>query len=325
MSLKLPEAFSELLVARFNSAVASTSLKFAQSSEELIKEHDFTFKVRIAPSLAMKPVKNEDTAGESPIKKKLNPFLNPEPELFLSPLGDRYSLILNKFSILPYHFLCITKEFESQNTPLSEDDLEAAWRCLDTDITPPEDITSSTGVKSHSRWMAFYNCGSLSGASQEHKHIQFIPVDSDVKLVPDVILELHGNSGNHSKDAIGESPVSHPDLKFSHFVLPLPRSPTPEDLAMRFSSLLSRTLTTFRLNEQKEKSFNFVMTKEWMFIAPRSKETYEDISINSTGMAGLLLAKSEDQFNLIKQIGPLELTGMVGLPMVHRNEDHSDY
>ncbi|KAK9256404.1 HIT-like domain-containing protein [Lipomyces tetrasporus] len=305
----LPKTFPELIRSKFNSAVDSGSLTFTESTEEDVPAGDIMFRIRVAPSLAQKPVpkKVEDDATPKP---KFNPFLNPEPSLFLCDLGDRYSLILNKFSIVPYHFLCITKEFEQQNAPLSEEDLTATWECL------------QANVKSGSRLLAFYNCGEFSGASQAHKHIQFIPVPHEVKLIPDVALAY---GVPVSKDAIGQFPTSHPDVPFAHFVLPVPKSPSTEDLVMRFSSLLARTLTTLREHDQRSISFNFAMTKEWMFLAPRCQEMYEGVSVNATGMVGLLLAKSDEQLDLIKDTGPLKVTAKVGLPRISGDEQQHDY
>ncbi|KAK9368685.1 HIT-like domain-containing protein [Lipomyces kononenkoae] len=303
----LSDTFPDLIRSKFSSAVESGSLIFTPSSETDIPAADFTFRVRVAPSLSQKPVlRRDEDAG----KPKFNPFLNPEADLFLCDLGDRYSLILNKFSIVPYHFLCITKQFEPQRAPLSEDDLSATWECLQANI------------QGGSRLLAFYNCGELSGASQEHKHIQFIPVPTDLKLLPDAAMAY---GVPISKDAIGQFPTSHPDVPFAHFILPVPRNPSTEDLVMRFSSLLARTLTTLRERGQRNISFNFAMTKDWMFVAPRGQESYEGISVNATGMVGLLLAKSEEQLDFIKSTGPLEVTAKVGLPRITGDEQQHDY
>ncbi|KAK9241321.1 ATP adenylyltransferase-domain-containing protein [Lipomyces kononenkoae] len=304
----LSDAFPDLIRSKFSSAVESGSLIFTPSTEADIPADDLTFRVRIAPILSQKPVlrRDDDATG----KPKFNPFLNPEPDLFLCDFGDRYSLILNKFSIVPYHFLCITKEFEPQRAPLSEIDLSATWECLQANI------------QGGSRLLAFYNCGEFSGASQEHKHIQFIPVPQDLKLLPDAALAY---GVPISKDAIGQFPTSHPDVPFAHFVLPIPRNPSTEDLVMRFSSLLARTLTALREHGQRSISFNFAMTKDWMFLAPRGQESYEGISVNATGMVGLLLAKSEEQLDFIKSTGPLEVTAKVGLPRITGDEQQHDY
>ncbi|KAK9315843.1 HIT-like domain-containing protein [Lipomyces starkeyi] len=304
----LSDTFPDLIRSKFSSAVDAGSLTFTPSTEIDVPAGDLTFRVRVAPNLAQKPVPTrEETAAPKP---KFNPFLNPEPDLFLCDLGDRYSLILNKFSIVPYHFLCITKEFEPQRAPLSEEDLSATWECL------------QANVESGSRLLAFYNCGELSGASQEHKHVQFIPVPHDLRLLPDVALSY---GIPVSKDAIGQFPTSHPGVAFAHFVLPVPKNPSTDDLVMRFSSLLARTLTTLREHGQRTISFNFAMTKDWMFVAPRGQESYGGVSVNATGMVGLLLAKSEEQLDFIKNTGPLEVTARVGLPRITEDEQQHDY
>jgi ATP adenylyltransferase len=56
-------------------------------------------------------------------------------------------------------------EFQSQSTPLLPTDLLAAYKLL-------------KAAQSAGRPMfAFYNCGDRSGASQAHKHMQFLPLE----------------------------------------------------------------------------------------------------------------------------------------------------
>lgn len=65
--------------------------------------------------------------------------------------------------------------------------------------------------------------------------------------------------------------------------------------------------------EMTEISYNFVMTKEWMFIAPRIMESWNYISVNSTGMIGMFLVKSEEESNMVKDIGVLKILKQLGI------------
>jgi len=60
------------------------------------------------------------------------------------------------------------------------------------------------------------------------------------------------------------------------------------------------------------------MTTEWMFISPRIKEDYVDqgytINVNSTGMVGLLLTKSEQESAFVENIGPITILAQVSKP-----------
>ncbi|KAK9448451.1 ATP adenylyltransferase-domain-containing protein [Limtongia smithiae] len=314
MPLELPDYFVDILHKKFLEAIEVDSLKFTESVTEDIQDGDLTYRVRIAPSLGLKPVQTAAppfASSDTTSKAKFDPFANPESSLFLCPLGvNEYYTILNKFSIIPHHFLLITKSFESQNAPLSEEDLEATWACLQPTI--------DRGM----RTLAFYNCGEASGASQSHRHVQFIPVPEQFKLLPDIALSY---GVQPSKNAIGVFPTYHPGASFAHYVLPIPPNPTADDLIMRFATLLARALTVLRTHEQSPISFNFAMTKEWMFIAPRRQELYEGVSVNTTGMVGLMLAKSHEQLDLIKRLGPSKILANVGLPKAEGDEQHHDY
>lgn len=72
-----------------------------------------------------------------------------------------------------------------------------------------------------------------------------------------------------------------------------------------------------RLNPEKV-SYNFAMTTEWMFLSPRLQGDYVGegykIGVNSTGMIGLLLTKSEEESKFLERIGLLTILSSVGKP-----------
>jgi ATP adenylyltransferase len=74
--------------------------------------------------------------------------------------------VLNKFPINPHHFILATKEYKEQTHMLEEDDIEAAYACLKKYSQAGEEL------------FGFFNSGEHSGASQPHRHIQFLPVES---------------------------------------------------------------------------------------------------------------------------------------------------
>jgi ATP adenylyltransferase/5',5'''-P-1,P-4-tetraphosphate phosphorylase II len=67
------------------------------------------------------------------------------------------------------------------------------------------------------------------------------------------------------------------------------------------------------------------MTSDWLFIAPRTKEDFplqEDndlLSVNSTGMIGLLLTKSLSESNLVEELGPTRILAVVGSPWINKS------
>jgi ATP adenylyltransferase len=75
-------------------------------------------------------------------------------------------LVLNKYPVIPNHFILATKTFKQQTDPLEQDDFEAAYACLKAYRENGEEL------------FGFFNSGEASGASQPHRHIQFLPVES---------------------------------------------------------------------------------------------------------------------------------------------------
>jgi ATP adenylyltransferase len=77
---------------------------------------------------------------------------------------------LNKFPVIAEHFILATKSNKKQTHVLEQDDLGAAYACLEA----WQDGTSSK----QKRLFAFFNSGEHSGASQPHRHLQFLPVEN---------------------------------------------------------------------------------------------------------------------------------------------------
>ena len=70
-----------------------------------------------------------------------------------------------------------------------------------------------------------------------------------------------------------------------------------------------------RVGLQKERdAYNLLLTREWMFLAPRSEESYEGVEINSLGFAGSLLLRRPEQVELVRRVGLPKLLAAVTTP-----------
>jgi len=88
-----------------------------------------------------------------------DPFQNPEPELFVQELSQTHQLLLNKYNVVDYHLLVVTIDYEPQTDLINSQDFAAAWF-----------------VESEIGGLTFFNGGNKAGASQPHKHLQFVPL-----------------------------------------------------------------------------------------------------------------------------------------------------
>jgi ATP adenylyltransferase len=125
------------------------------------------FQLRYCPALAKKPEPRKDTTP----KKKVDPFAHPPAELFITDVptsSPSHFLVLNKYPVIPNHFILATKANKQQTHELEEDDLQATYACLQ----------AWQDKDDRCRLFAFFNSGDHSGASQPHRHLQFLPVES---------------------------------------------------------------------------------------------------------------------------------------------------
>ncbi|KAG5362648.1 Diadenosine 5',5'''-P1,P4-tetraphosphate phosphorylase 2 [Yarrowia sp. B02] len=321
----LPANFPELLTKTFESAVKSGDLIYTESTQESATDNGVDVRYTFAPALAKKPTKEDNAADEKTEKPKFNPFEKPDPKLMLVPDFGDYSLVLNKYAIVPNHFMCISKKVIPQTAPLTPNDLEHSYAALQA--------AQSDGTK----YIGFFNCGPNSGASVDHKHIQFIQLPKGFKPFPESVIKAKGRDYKP-----GQQPLSSERVPYAHYIVPweaewaeedaeadndaeVPiEDPVAEELGFKFSTVLSRVLTELRVNDAPSISYNVVFTDKWLMAVPRSKESYKGISINATGTVGLLLAKSQEQLDLYKEETPLKVLTELGY-VKPIEEEHPEY
>ena len=112
------------------------------------------------------------------------PFADPDEGLLVANL-ENHRVVLNKFPVIPDHFILATKVFKQQTHLLEEDDIGTAYACLQSYRDQGEEL------------FGFFNSGEFSGASQPHRHLQFLPTkdmrggqtSEDWDLLVDTILD----------------------------------------------------------------------------------------------------------------------------------------
>ncbi len=273
------------------------ALQSIKTDYEFVEEKGVNFLVRILANLTRKDEakKKQDKAAKK--GKDFNPFLPYEEDLFVADISPTHLCLLNKFNVVENHLLIVTREFESQDSLLNYQDFQAMWACL----------TEIDGL-------VFYNGGKIAGASQRHKHLQLVPTPlapNQKESIP--IAPLFAS-------AVFEGDVGRvPDLPFVNglcrFDSDLVNS--PNDAAQITLELYYKLLKAVNLltedTENNSIAYNFLATREWMFIVPRSEEHFESISVNSLGFAGALLVRNQEQMQMLKDCKPMEVLKQVGV------------
>ena len=274
--------------ARARSCGAVQSLTTAM---EVIEQDGVPFQVRLLESSATKE-------SAKPPRSNANPFLPYDPDLFVAPLSPTHIALLNKFNVVENHLLLVTRTFEDQRGQLTQKDCEALLIAL----------TEIDGV-------AFYNAGPEAGASQSHKHLQFLPLDGTIAPLPiDQLLRFARADG-----MVGNVPP----LPFRHSYAPMDRDWTnPEkDSGASLHACYRQLLQAAGLSVEASAGshaptapYNLLMTRKWILLVPRSRECFEGISINALGFAGAFLVKDVHQLAILRRCGPMTALRHVTLP-----------
>lgn len=259
---------------------------------ELVEQGGVNFLIRIVSNLARKvQVNPEQRPPAMAAKMHQDPFLPYDHDLFVADISDTHVCLLNKYNVLDHHILMVTRSFQEQESFLTLSDIEAVLLCL-----------------AEFEGLAFYNAGEATGASQRHKHVQMIPLPLTAEVAHLPIESLLHTA--RFEGTIGWVP----GLPFSHVLVRMDPEwiASPLDRAQELLRLYFHMLQTVGLSgsgrggeTRRTGPYNLLVTREWMFLVPRSTECFEGISVNALGFAGGFLVKEESQVDLLKTCGPM--------------------
>ncbi len=274
------------------SALQCGALKPIKTEGCVISDGGVDFQVRMVESLARKEAEKVLKAGKHRKKdEKYNPFLPYDKDMFVTDISDTHLCLLNKFNVIEHHLLVVTRGFEHQETLLTVQDFQAIWHLM----------TEFEGL-------AFYNGGEIAGASQDHKHLQLIPLPM-ASNGPPVPMESLMSRPQETPGVITGLPFVHAFKRFSA-ITDLPEDMAAQTLHQMYRLMLQQAgLNAYAEREKTLQSgpYNLLFTRQWMLLVPRSKEFFESISINSLGFAGALLARNRDEMGLIEKKGGMKM------------------
>ncbi|KAH6720131.1 HIT-like domain-containing protein [Leptodontidium sp. MPI-SDFR-AT-0119] len=287
-----------LVRKQFISAQENGDLTFYATRVSILHCSGLPFQLRFSPALANKPKSNKP---KSPSSKPFDPFENPPAGLLITSLPPSHFLVLNKFPVIPDHFILATKEFKQQTDLLEKDDLEAAYACLKAYKDNGEEL------------FGFFNSGEHSGASQPHRHIQFLPIESMRSGIE------QGVKWEVLVDSLVKEP--RPMLPFSYFSAQVPENASAEELYQIYIGLHARACQlvknssatspiTEASSQESSTSYNLGFTDRAIVLCPRASEglKIEDnsgnfigpIALNGTVIGGTLLVKSEEEWDVLR-------------------------
>lgn len=278
-------------------ALKSGALLPIRTNHTMIEERGLHFSVRWVSSLALK-----DQARVATVSRRnpdFNPFLPPEPDLTVDALGDAHLVVLNKFPVIDHHLLIVTRAWESQAAPLSR-----------ADFTALAQVVGAHGG------LGFYNGGTEAGASQPHKHLQWVPHVLDDGTPPR--LDAPGGLAAGLPTTAPGSPVANPALPWRHAFVALDTRmwSHAEEAGDMLEQAFAAAWRTMDLPPRTEPMapYNLLVTRDWLLLVPRRRERWRHVSVNSLAYAGSLFARNPEQIEELREAGPLAVLAAVGLP-----------
>lgn len=321
--LLTPGTLWERIKQQTEYALECGALQPIPTEYEFVEQGNIRFLVRILSNLSRKEeAKKQQEKNQATTAKDFNPFLPYEQDLFVADISDTHLCLLNKYNVVDFHLLIVTREFEEQENLLTLPDFQALGACM-----------------AEFDGLAFYNGGKTAGASQRHKHLQIVPIP----LAPDGMMETDAQMQGDG-DGDGETEMNKvipqicnaikipiepavasaifddtvgtiPEFCFQHALVKLDpnwvHSPVESAVAILESYFTLLKAVGIQgsdgMSGKQSGNYNLLVTREWMLVVGRSLEEFESISVNSLGFAGALLVKNQAQMQIIKENTPLKI------------------
>ena len=259
-------------------AIHRGALVSVPTATTIIEDRGIPFVIHVTTLQDRKP-----RAGTRQDGGDFNPFLPPDLELLIDEVFPRHLSVLNKFNVLDHHLLIVTRSFEPQEALLTLDDFEALAGCM-----------------GEMDGLGFYNGGTVAGASQAHKHLQLVPLPlgNGPRPTPlDRVLPTSTEPG---------TATTVPALPFAHSLITLDGSPLGIHRATELEQFYRRACAAVGVHDET-RPYNFLLTRRWMLLVPRSREHWRGISINALGFAGSLLVRNNNELDQLNEKGPLSV------------------
>ncbi|MDX9699713.1 MAG: phosphorylase [Rhodocyclaceae bacterium] len=303
----MSKTFIEQVDERIASALQSGALEPIEAESSEVEEAGLRFVLRWVSTLANK---DKDKAGAGavaasaavvmpggPRDPNFNPFKNPDPALTVGPVGEQHVAILNKFPVCERHLVLARRVFEEQLLPLAE--------C---------DFLAMAQVMSEAGGLGFYNGGAQAGASQRHKHVQWIPEAPGNASLALYLPGLPAAAALHDT-------ATHPALAMRHCFVKVDDE-QGSALKADVQAFAHRLFQGFQVAREALDMqpgadgllapFNLLVGQGWMLVVPRSVECFEGISVAAINFGGSLYVRQREQLELIRKVGPLKMLGSVG-------------
>jgi sulfate adenylyltransferase (ADP) / ATP adenylyltransferase len=312
--------------AQHDYALSVGALQPIETHVECLPVGDIEFVVRILENVSRKEKALRQQGKTAPV----NPFLPYEQALYVSDISDTHLCLLNKFNVVDYHFLIVTRQFEPQDSWLTLADFEALVLCL-------QEVDG----------LAFFNGGTVAGSSQPHKHLQVVPYTQSLPAFPmewviaasdrrDLdqtdLIQTDLNQTKNLDEPKGKTQlVASSLLPFRHAIIRhgMIRHATATGqaattglssplTAQHYLACYHKLLSAVGIADYADgdglqaAAYNLLCNRQWMMIVPRSQERYAGISVNALGFAGSLLVKDKVMLMKLQALNPMELLQHVG-------------
>ena len=235
-------------------SLASGDLQPTATELHTIEDGGIRFAVRVNQGFDRK--KRSKTEQE---RTGLDPFEPPyDDDLFVVDASDTHVVLLNKYPVVQDHLVVVTREFEPQQSLLTGPDFEGLLACM-----------------LRLGGLGFYNAGAVAGASQSHKHLQWVPL-TDSGLLTEELLTAADRSFACASAAID------PGAQW----------------VVRYRELVKK------LGLAAGDPYNLLLTSDAMFVIPRTRNGFEGFSVNALGYAGSFLVRNREDLERLQEIGP---------------------
>jgi len=287
-----PGSLWPAILERTRRALECGALHPIETRFDYIEQSGIRFLIRVAMNLQRKALdQRRQSAVGATVGRHANPFLEPEPELRVADVSETHLALLNKFNVIDYHLLLLTRSYEHQDCLLTPADFAALGACM-----------------AEFDALGFYNGGRVAGASQHHKHLQMIPLPmaNEGPALPIAPL-IESADGSYGTIRLSTLPFPNCFARLDPQWREDPMGAAAEIHQTYLDLMAALAIRPLESDGELRHSapYNLLIGRDWMLLVPRAREHFRSISINALGFAGSLFVKREAEKEQVREAGPM--------------------
>lgn len=102
-------------------------------------------------------------------------------------------------------------------------------------------------------------------------------------------------------------------MPFINHIIGISANSSPTEIYSRYQKVLAQTKESLKRHE-RDMAYNFIMTRDWTVLVPRTSKGNHNTPTNAAGMLGMVWVRSDEERERWSKLGMSGYLASLGIP-----------